>query len=459
VSDDDARANAELLVTLARAHANSGGTRDDVEALYEAALRGADVRRDPVLRLRTIVRRAHYRYFRGGLSPEEEALVRSASDLLPVGEDLGRARYLLGVAASVRGDVEEAHRWLLGADAALAATTGADRARASVLDRLAWLAGARGRLREAEATYDRAADLADRAGMPANAEASRVNRAMLQFGRGRVEEAEATLRHAIRVFSLERSRELSGHASAMLAQVLFARGDLDGATRAVEDSLRTLSGSSYLPGLRAAHLERAAVALARGDLEEARSAEAEARACARRRSDAFGEALCDLARARVEAAEGHAEDAGAAFRSAWERIGRRDARALALAALAVVEAAALGLPASLADEARTSLDALPADADEAVGVARRVLPAARALSGVGGAEALEAGAAALAGEEVGERRATLRVVGRLLAAEAARRRGDAARATRERDAAADDARRLGDVLLEARLRRRESAPA
>jgi hypothetical protein len=460
ISAEDARANRAFLGELVRAYAITSAPRADVESLYDTIIAAADADRDAGAKMRAVVRRAYYRFLRGGLGEGEESQVRAASDLLPLGVDLGRARYLLGVAAVVRGETEEGRRWLRSADEVFAKVPGGERHHASVLDRLASLANAEGHGDEAERLYEESAALSERVGMTVNAEASRVNRLLVAFARGDLEVVEEGLRRAIRVLGLLRSRELAAHSTVLLGQVRFALGGVPEAAALVDDALRQLGASEYLPVLFAAHELAAQVALVRGDVEAASQSVQRAQEVVQRRHDAAGLISCDVLAAWVACARGSPRDAVAALDRLFRRpLGaalpqRRDA------ALAVAEMAVWGLPPATLGAAESFLEGARGAPESALAATRTALRGARAWAeGTKDASAVRAGGEALRGPGIGMRRALRVALGSFLVGEGLRLAGDDRGAAAEAERAFAQCRELGYAALEARLRACSSAAA
>jgi serine/threonine protein kinase len=452
VSPEDARKHRALLTELARAYVNTGAPRADVEALYETLLAAADADRDAGAKMRMIVRRAYYRFLRGGLGEGEEAQVRAAADLLPMGVDLGRARYLLGVAAVVAGETDAGRRWLRSADEVFAALPGAERHHASVLDRLASLANAEGNEAEAERLYAESAALSERAGMTTNAEVSRVNRLLVSLGRGQIEAAEAAIHQAIRVFGLARAHELAAHTTALSAQVRFALGDVEGAGRLAEDARRRLETGGYLPGLLAAHEQLAQVALVRGDEAAAAQSLESARAAAERRKEVAGLVQCDLLEAQLACLRGDGAGAERAVRRLLRRPGVTSTSVRREVALSLAELATWGLGLEVLDHAIPFVEAAPWA--EALLSARAVLVGARQRVTPGGdGPSVAAAADILSGPTIGPRRSVRRIVAHDFGAVARRRAGDLRAADAELERALAACRDLGYAALEARLLR------
>jgi tetratricopeptide (TPR) repeat protein len=450
---NDARAATELLMHLARTYVTLGQSAEDVEAIYDVLCRVADEDRDARLRMRVAARRGHFRYFGRGWKPSDEEDVRNAAASLPISQDLGRARYLLGIVAKFRGDLEDATRWLQAADDAFRVVPDSDVHRASVLDQLASVALRAGRAQEAESLYEQASALSARTGWLVNAAASDVNRVVAAFSRGIVEGHEQRLERSIHRLRLEQSHGLAAHAMVVSAQVRTALGDLEGASKTLAEALAILGSSSLLPAVAAIETERGYVEAVRGNLDVADLALSRAVQAAEGHGDVLAQGMAWAYRALVACFASDGASAATAARRAIEctRVARGTSSAGPVL-LALFEATLYGLDKYVALDALRVLgipsggDGPPsmkaaADWGAALGAERGSTAELRSLQRL--SDALRRG-------EEGSRRAVLRATGALIAATVAGRRDGVTAATRHAKEAALEAKSIGHVWLEAR---------
>jgi tRNA A-37 threonylcarbamoyl transferase component Bud32/tetratricopeptide (TPR) repeat protein len=446
-----ALAHFDLLLRLARCYGEIGRD-EEMASLCSALLGAAESEGDEIRRLQVVVTRDHRRYFRGGVAGIDEAAIRRAAEVLPDSPALGRARYLLGVAAKYRGDLAEAERWLRGADAQFVALREEGR-HGAALDQLASVAMRAGRIREAETLYAEAAAVCRRAGRILGAAVSEGNGVAAALQRGQVEGLEPRLEEAIRTFTLEGARNHAAWATVILARVRYAGGDLPRARASIEEAHRHLSRSGYLPGLVDAENELGHLAMVAGDLAGAARALDAARAAATRQGNVEGAVLSWASEAQRRCFAGSPTDASKAISEAIAAA-KTTSEPLAYVHLLhwAAEARLYGLPA--ADVDAVGALARRDGVDELLVVPRALAAGALALTSKSGeADALLDAAGVLGGPGVGERRAALRAIGVWFEAGAFRRQGEEGRALERGRAARDAAIALGHVGLEAAIRR------
>jgi tetratricopeptide (TPR) repeat protein len=448
VSVAEAREEWERLLMLARSVDNLGGRDKDVEAIYDVLLRVAEEDRDPLRKMRVIVRRAHARYFGRGWTPSDEEDLRRAASLLPLSPDLGRARYLLGVVEKFRGNLQEATRWLTLADEAFRAGPGAgpraDQSRSSVMDQMASVALRAGRLDEAQSRYADAARMSESAGNIVNACASEVNGVLAALARGVIDGHEETLDRAIRRLRLEQVPWLAAHAMVVAAQIQTAKGDFQRAFGILTDASAVLSASTHLPAIAAVETEKGYLLAARGDLDEADRALDRALAAAEKHSDSTAQALVWAYRAQATCFRGDFTKAEAMVARAWElvrTVSRSPAGAEIL--LALLETWVYGLDRgvlvrTLGEGGAAEVPSPQLSAVSAWTSALRAPPRSP-----GESVSLRSTSALLRGDGMGVRRATLRVVGEWLAAIATIQEGATAQGVVLAAAACRGAGRLG----------------
>jgi tetratricopeptide (TPR) repeat protein len=443
---------AELLLELCSAHTQVG-RHEESEAVYARLLEGANATSDVHLGLKVTILRATTRYLTQGFVGLDEEVLKGAVRVLPRSAYQGRAWYLLGQVAKYRGDLDEAELRFRNADEAYVASGDLGR-HSSALDQLGSVALRRGRWHEADALYGDAARISAMVGRRSNAALSDGNRALASLHRGNLDGILKRLEDVIRLLLREGSFHHAASTRVLLAHTRYALGDLSGAMAAIDDALPLLRRERYLAGLIPAVHQRAHLAAVRGFLDVATESLAEMQRLAQLRDDRIkmleGHVLAchvacfagDLARARSAARQ-----AIATARTVKELPPRADTL------MWLAEGCVYGVPTDLLEEAESLV--ADARADDAPLVARPVAlaRAARALREANGdPSALLAAAERLAAEDVGFRRAALRVLGGLLEAEGRARAGYVDGAKGRATRALADARALGHVWLALRLR-------
>ncbi|MHC4133920.1 MAG: serine/threonine-protein kinase [Planctomycetota bacterium] len=416
---------------------------EEAQAVYGALIAAAEQAGDEQLRARAIVKRARTLYAARGVEIIDEEEMRRATTLLPVSGIRAVAHYNLGLVAFARGHLDAALDEFRRADEIFVAR-GKDAGHSDALDQMGSVERQRANLVEAERLYAEAAQVSYRVGRRINGAVSDVNRALVAFDRGALDGLPAILERSISTLRLEGSLGSAAHATVILSHVLYALGDLSGAKRRVREALEYSDRAHYLTGVIAANMAEAEFATAEGRLDRASRCLAAARGAARKSSKVYTHLfsvgisvrrLCLVG--EIEAAASEARDA---LRLASGGVGSKARRDLLLE---LAEAVVLGLPVAALDSVR---------GDDLPGPLARILAATRAFAVPDGSpEALHAGAHELHGNDIGMRRAALRVFGRWLEAEALRREGHVVAAEGEARAALDDARHLGHVGYEAGL--------
>ncbi|MFI5402171.1 MAG: protein kinase [Planctomycetota bacterium] len=444
--------NAEALLELCAALSNLG-RQPEIEAVCARLLEGANTASDANLAMKVSVFLARTRYETRGLIGLDENMLRHAADHLPPSVYRGRAWYLLGVVAKYRGTLDEAERCFRRADEAYV-TCGDLGRHSSALDQLGSVALRRGRWREADALYGDAARISSMVGRRTNAALSEGNRALAAFSRGAFAGIEERVENVIRVLLREGAFHQAASARVLLAEVRYALGDLPGAKAAIEEALPPLRQERYLTGLIPATLDRAKLAAVEGFLDLARQTLAESRRLAQLKADEGKSLEADALECHLACFAGDLADARRAARQALAtaaKVKELPVRAAALVSLA--EATVYGLPPAVLEGAESLVADAGADDAALVRAPISLVLGVRALASPDGdVRPLLAAAQALHAEDVGERRATLRVLGGLLEAEARSRAGDPAAAKARAHQALADARRLGHAWLTLRLR-------
>jgi tetratricopeptide (TPR) repeat protein len=446
--------NAGVLLDLAGSY-RTLGRPNEAEQVLERLDEAATASGDAELGLKVLVLRTQGRYDTRGLVDLDEDALRDAAERVAEPRAKGNAFYLLGRIAKYRGALDEAERCFLRADGIFVSSAEMGW-HSSALDQLGSLALRRGRWHHAEALYRDAARISAMAGRRTNAAISEVNAAYAAFSRGAIEGLEARLMKAIRIFLLEGAETHAAHARVHVSYVRYAHGDLAGAVASVEEALPPLRKARHLRGLISATTQRAHLAAVAGALDEARSGLAEARRLAELAED-------DVSRLTTEALGCHVAcflgDRAGSIAAAREAVGT--ARRIheiqprsEEAVLSLAEAVLYGLPWECVRGTDELLAGARPEEEPLVEVPRALHLAAGSFADPSGDPGrLEAAAEMLRSERVGARRAALRAVAQLLAAEAHRRRGDLGAAAREAEAGAVAATALGHVWLEARLLR------
>jgi tetratricopeptide (TPR) repeat protein len=450
----ETRADVELFFELASALRDVGSTSDDVEAVFDALHSAARATSDATLRAKVLVHRAGYRVFSRGRAPVDDEELRGVAEVLPPSPELAQARYVLGVTAKVRGRLEEAERWLRGADE-LGRTLGMDALRGSALDQLASVRLRGNRIREAETLYQEAEEACRRAGRSANATISSVNRSLAALARGVLDGLEQRLDEAVATFEVDGLPTFAAHALAHLARVRYAAGNLAGARESVARSLEVLSGREYYPALVEVRLEEGHLAGVAGELDAALSAIEAAKGIAERSGYSSNLALSHAAECQILCFAGERDRATTAASRAIEAADRTtEASVHSGIAMWLAESVLFGLEPTVLVPLVATIRSSRGDATEATGVTLALLEGAFALADGGGSiHALARAAAALGGPGVGPRQAALRVAGLWFAAEAESREDRGALAVERAHEALGRARALGHVWQQAGLAR------
>ncbi len=429
---------ADLLFALSGCLCDLG-RGEEAERLVDAVLEVAD----GVLRLRALVWREDIRLFARGAAAVDEAELKRAESELPDSEELGRARYVLGLVAKYHEDLDASARWQKAADEIFVRLGNLSR-HSSCLDQLGQLAARHRRFDEAEALYAEASEVANRSGRPASAAASAVNRVSAAFAQRPATDLEPVLEQSFRTFVLGGLPVHASQAMFQLAELRYDRGAVAEAEQAVEQGLAALGDSDHpigrtMGGRHQAHLDaiRGRHASALAHIEAALEA-------ARRAGLKFSEALAQGLVAQCLCFAGRPEEAAAAAREGLALAsGFSDKGPLEELAVWLAEARLYGLPADVLRDTARYLE----EVDPGAKLTRDAVAGALALD-EGSTSALERGAAALREPAVGGRRATLATVADRLSAEALRRAGqqDGARAAARSMLAS--AERMGHVWLQ-----------
>ena len=448
-----ARGEADLLFALAGALSDLG-RYPEAEALVQKLLSAADHFDDEVLYLRAVVWRSDFRYWTEGIKSIDEAELVRAEGSLPQCQDLGRARYLLGISAKIRGELEQATLWLRKADEVFTALD-IPSLHSSTLHELGAVARRAGRVEEAEALYADAARISASVGRSTDATVSEIERVMAALRRGALDGLQPGLELLIRSLSRTGATDRAAHATVFLAQVRYACGDREGADRALEEALQVLEQGTNLYGLLALLMERGYHEATRGDLDASGESLAAARAAAAKGEDHEHQVKVAAIEAQRRCFAGEPE---AAARAARDAIGLARARAEptinATLVLRLAEASVYGLPSELVEEAAGLLAAQA----EALPPLQRLAAAAVEGAACLGRPAAQGGplhttASVFRDPRVGERQAELRIVGDFFEAEALRREGERQRARETATKARVEAASLAHVWLELALLR------
>jgi hypothetical protein len=414
------------------------GRGEEAERLLDAVLGVAD----GILHLRALVWREDIRlHARGVAAVDEEELLRAAREL-PDSEELGRARYILGLAAKYKEDLGASQRWQEEADEVFV-RLGKRSGHSSCLDQLAQIAARRGRFEEAEALHADASRVATECGRPTSAAASEVNRVCAAFARRAVPELEPVLDQAFRTFLLGGLPVHAAQAVFQLAGLRYDRGAVADAERAVEQGFATLGETEHPVGRTMGFRHRAHLDAVRGRLASALDHIGAALQAAKQ-AGKYSEAVAKGIETQLLCFAGRLKEAASAARQGLElAAGFPDKGTLEDLAMWFAEARLYGLPAAVLDETAALLEQGGATAKPA----REAVAGARALDD-GSQEDLDRGAAALRDPAVGGRRATLAAVADRLTAEALRRAGNDEEARAAARSMLARAERIGHVWLQ-----------
>ncbi len=418
IDPETAGGHLDTLLRLAAALRELGRT-DEMERVYDDMLAGVTQKEG---RCRILVRRSLAHYYTRGVDSVDQAFLVDAAATLPLSVEAGNAKMLLGLVAKKQGRLAEAETAFRAADADFRAI-GDDGLRTATVNQIAALAMRSERHRDAEELYREAGALARRTGRPINAAIADVNRALAALKGGRLEGLDTEVETALRTLMMAGTGPVPG-ATILLAGVLYAQGRLADAFSRVETGVDLLRQYSDLHSTESVRTEEAHLGAVQGLLVRAAEALASAREAAARSGHLMGRVRIACIEAQLRCMEGDGAAAEAAA-----------ARAIELAA-STEERAARHEPAFWLSEAVL------------YGLPTRCLPpdphpfadAARAFG--------EPGSALHPPEAIpGGRRATLRLVADLWAAEALRRSGRTEAAATALRAVVEGARALGHVWL------------
>jgi tetratricopeptide (TPR) repeat protein len=438
----DLSEHVDLAHSLASALAHRGGT-EEAQRLLERLQAAADAKASPQQALAIEVRRLDLEVRALGRLDVDEERLRTATRELAGTAEAGTAQIVLGFLAKRAGDLDGARAAYLAADAAFEGSGDITR-RSRTKDQLGSVALRAGRYDEAQRYYQEAASFADRAGLRANAAVSRANRAAAALMGGELEGLTEDLERALRTFELMGNRLHAGQAHLFLAETHYALGETADALRHADRGIEEIDLSQHRYAAAYAYRLRGTLRAIQGDLGAADADLTTAIEHGTAAGDPSQIATAHAALALVATwnrQKARALEAGTeALRQAHETDQSLDEVVSLLA-----EAGLFGLPRELltaASEVRCG------DSGDS---ARAVLAAALAYVS-GDAPDLAEHAQELLEVPVGARRAHARLLGHWMAAEAAVRAGDEARAERERATAVEAAARLGHVWVSQALR-------
>src|SRR5262245_47048238 len=445
ISVESARAHRDELLVLASCYADLG-RQEERERIHSVLL---DATEDDLERLRILVRRARNRFQAGILPAEDEQDVRRAVETLPESLDLARARYVLGLLAKYRGQLDEADRWFRAADAGFVAH-GAPDLHGSAIDQCASVAYRQGRLGEAESLYADAARVCRSVGRVSNAAMSDVNRALAAISCGALDGQASRLESAIHHLRLGGLVDAASLAMVSLADVRYSEGDLAGARSIIARARDALKESGNTRGLLVALTTTVHLDAVSGDIDRALDSLHDAETLRDRHENAEERATLAAIKAQVHCFMADPGSAAVAASNAWSlATSSKEARTISTVATLLAEALLYGLEWSTAD-LETSLDRFPPAFRTGVWVLR----GARSLiDAEGDAAALADASKYLLGPGIGLRRACFDAIGHWYAAEASRRAASLDRAAAEATAAVASACALGHVWLELAIRR------
>jgi tetratricopeptide (TPR) repeat protein len=438
----DLNEHVDLAFSLASALAHRGEAEEAqrlLERLQAAAVAKASSRQALAIEVRRLD--LEVRTF-GRLDVDEERL-RSATRELAGTCDAGTAQIVLGFLAKRSGDLDRARAAYLAADAVFEGLGDITR-RSRTQDQLGSVALRAGRYDESQRYYRKAANLADRAGLRANAAVSRANRAAAALLGGNLEGLTEDLERALRTFELSGNRLHAGQARLFLAETHYALGETATALRQVDRGIEEIDLAHNRYAAAYAYRLRGTLRAVQGDLADADSDRAAALAHATAAGDPSQIATAHAATALVATWSRQQPRAREAATEALREAGETDQSLDEVVSL-LAEAGLFGLPRDLLTAAR---EVRCGDSGDS---ARAVLAAALAYVS-GDAPELADHARELLEVPVGARRSHARLLGRWMAAEAAFRAGDEARAERERAIALEAAARLHHVWVSQALR-------
>jgi len=432
----------ETLFQLATA-LSAAERKTEMEEVYEALLQGAADASDRALEVRTFARLAPQRYQARGLSSEDEQRLGMASEELPPGLERGLAHWILGVVAKNRGDVENARRRLLCAEAEFVAV-GAASYHAIALDALAGIALRAGELDDAERLYGDAVSVFETAGRRTNAALSRINQVLISFGRGELEGIADHLTTSIRDLDVEGAVGAATHARVILAEARYAVGDVAAAKDAVTYSLEALRRINHPRGLCSALLVDARLSCICGHLDSARDTVAKALAIARKIQDLESEVTALALDSIISCCLGRPDHATRQAREATARATSSDqARLKTDLLLWLAEATIYGL------DPEVLLDADPRlRSESSSSLAGDFVAGALAYAEENQPEDLLCAADALESRQVGERRAAHRLTASILRAAYLARSGQPDEAGLVAEGGLKAARQLGHCWAE-----------
>jgi tetratricopeptide (TPR) repeat protein len=443
-----ARGKGLLVVALCL---QSVGRMDESNRLLDRLVEATWAAGDRELESRARVWRTALNFRRRGLARgEEEELRHAALADGPPERSRGYAALVLGIVSKRGGDLEAARDWFLRAQGDFQALP-TETEEARVIEELGSVSLRRGEKEEAERLYAEAARMYRRLGRRSNAAVADVNRARAARMRGVLVGVDAVLESAVRTLSLEGNHPQAAHAQVLLAETYASLGRIPEGLETIERSVTTLRGLGYLPGLAGALVTKTLLCAEAGRIEEALAAAAEAGSAVEKHGDTSLQANHAAAEAIALVLAGRRPEAEAAAAGAIEfQRGTSELPTETVALLA--EAVAFGLPAPCLAAADPLI---PGDFEKREPVVAALRRGVLALADPKGTpEDLEIAAGVLAADFVSEKRAGLRILGKVFGAEARRRRGDGRAADEQASSAIDEARALGLKGLASGLRAR-----
>lgn len=268
------------------------GRHAEAEAQVAALEDAAREAGDDGLRLRATVWRNDFALSVRGAESIDAAALDEAASRLPDGYERGRAHYLLGDVALMRGEEAQAEERLRSADTIFLAC-GDRRAHAQVLHLLGDLARTRGSTPLAISLLEESARIKDLLGRRTDAAVSRIVACITALQAGRLEGARAVLDAGVRELETTGAELRAAHASVYLAKVEIAEGNYEAARTILLRSLRILDGRDLIYGRLEALMEMAGLLINTGRCDEAESMLREARALAQQGQDIDAQALVE----------------------------------------------------------------------------------------------------------------------------------------------------------------------
>lgn len=438
---------SELVRKLAAAFQGCGRS-EEARILDRALLAGATAHGEELLGHAMVAIR---RFTQEGMDGIDEAKLRAAAERLAPSRYLVDARFVLGLVARHRQELDEAREWFARAEE-VAVEVGLEGHRGRARYNRGLIALNAGRYEEAEAEFLESARVYRTLGWRLEAAQAEINAALGAYGSGHLDGVAGRVEGGISVLDLEGIVASAAHARVLLGEIQYAAGDLTAAVQSTRAGLEALRRTGYLPGLTSALSQWADFMIVSGELGEAMRVLTEAGDIATASGSLLPRAHVELLRMKLSCCLGDLSAGQAAAQRALELARGKTSSTLPLAvASALGQCVLYGLPVETLNEAERLIEA--SDVPEAETRTAAVMIQAGRAWREGRAQPLRAAARALQGLPSAQERAFRLVLAGWLVAAAHQAEHRAQDAEHEARGALGAAHRLGHVWLETGLLR------